>query len=212
MKVLEIFESIQGESTWAGTPCVFVRTAGCNLACSYCDTPQARNGSGVEMSVDEVLECIKRYPVRVAEITGGEPLLHDDVPELARRLLDEGYAVLCETNGSLNIDLLDRRVNRIMDIKTPGSGMAEFLDPANLARLGPGDEVKFVICDRGDYEWARRMVHEHDLVGRAEILMSPAHGILDPRELAEWILADGLDVRLQLQIHKYIWGPNAQRR
>lgn len=212
MKVVEIFESIQGESTWVGRPCVFVRLSGCNLACSYCDTPQARNGAGVDMEVEEVLERIRAYPPRVVELTGGEPLLQTEVPQLAERLLDAGYAVLCETNGSLNIDLLDRRVCRIMDIKTPGSGMAEHFDPANLARLGPGDEVKFVLCDYADYEWARHVVLQHDLVGQAEILMSPAHGILDPRDLAEWLLADALDARLQIQAHKYIWGPAAHQR
>ena len=208
MRITEIFLSIQGESSYAGRPCVFVRTTGCNLRCVWCDTAYAFHG-GEEMSVDQIVAEVERLGggCRLVELTGGEPLLQHEIGELAGRLLDEGYTVLCETSGSVPVDRAPEAVVRIMDLKCPGSGEADSNDWSNLARLDPArDEIKFVIRDRADYEWARARIEERDL-GRFVLHLSPSFGEMEPRELTEWMLEDGLPARLNLQIHKFIWDP-----
>mgnify|MGYP000038284244 CR=1 FL=1 len=214
MWVTEIFHSIQGESSYAGLPCTFVRLTGCHLRCVYCDTTYAFFG-GERMSVEEVLARVGAFwegaeGMRLVEVTGGEPLLQKDIYPLTERLCDLGYTVLMETSGSLPIWHLDPRVIRIMDLKTPGSGHAHANLWENIEHLRPRDEVKFVLMDRRDFEWACDIIHRYDLTRRAHVLMSPAHGILDPKTLAEWILRSRLPVRLQIQLHKYIWGPDAR--
>lgn len=209
MKVCEIFASIQGESTYAGTPCTFVRMTGCNLRCSYCDTAYAYE-EGSEIAGEEILRKIEAIGLKTVEITGGEPLLQDEVPLLAEQLVRKGYRVLIETNGSQDIRRIDRQAVIILDIKTPGSGMAEKMLFSNLPLLKPRDEVKFVIAGRSDYEWAKAVIDEHSLKGKCTILFSPAFGMLEPRQLAEWILEDRLEVRLNLQMHKYIYGPGVR--
>lgn len=211
MRITEIFLSIQGESSYAGRPCVFVRTTGCNLRCVWCDTEYSFHG-GRTMSVDEIVAEVRRVggACRLVELTGGEPLLQKEIGILATRLLDGGYEVLCETGGSLPVDRLPAEVVKIVDVKCPGSGEAEANDWSNLARLDPGrDELKFVIADRSDYEWAAGVVRTREL-GRFTVHFSPAFGRQDPTTLAEWILADGLPVRLNLQIHKFLWDPAAR--
>ena len=210
LTINEIFHSIQGESTHAGRPCVFVRLTACDLRCSWCDTPYAFH-EGRKMSLDEVMEQVGAYGCRLVEITGGEPLLQRDVYPLMQRLLDEGYAVMLETGGHHSISEVPSNVVRIVDVKCPASGEADRNHWANLDLLTPRDEVKFVIKDRADYEFARDVVQRHQLPGRcAAILFSPVHDVLAPRDLAAWILADGLPVRLQLQSHKYIWGADVR--
>lgn len=208
MKICELFTSIQGESTYAGTPCMFIRLSGCNLRCSYCDTTYSYE-EGIEMSLERIMEEVAAKGVRLVEITGGEPLLqHDEVAELTKRLLDAGHKVLIETNGSIDISSLDKRAVVILDIKTPASNMNEINDLSNLTYIKPEDEIKFVICNRNDYEWARQLVLEQGLSKRCTILFSPSAGSIKPRQLAEWILQDRLDVRLNLQLHKIIYDPN----
>jgi 7-carboxy-7-deazaguanine synthase len=210
LTVNEIFYSIQGESTYAGRPCVFVRLTACDLRCAWCDTPYAFN-EGRKQTVDDVLAEVERHGCPLVEITGGEPLLQEDVYELMDRLLSQGRTVMLETGGHRPIDRVPRDVVKIVDVKCPGSGESGKNDWHNLERLSPHDEVKFVIKDRADYEFARRVVEERHLVGRCgAILFSPVHGVLDPKQLAEWILADKLTVRLQLQAHKYIWDPQTR--
>jgi 7-carboxy-7-deazaguanine synthase len=204
LRVNEIFTSIQGESTHAGRPCTFVRLTGCNLRCGYCDTAYAFH-EGSEMEVAEVAERVREAGVPLVEITGGEPLLQEEVHELMRLLLDAGHEVLLETSGSLSTGGVDTRAGVILDVKTPGSGESEANLWENLERLGPGDEVKFVITGRADYEWAREMVRERGLAARAPVHFSPAWGAVDPCDLAGWIVGDRLPVRLQLQLHKVIW-------
>lgn len=205
MKVCEIFSSIQGESSYAGIPFVFVRLSGCNLRCNFCDTTYAYDESN-EMSIDEVLEKIKGFGIRFVEITGGEPLLQKDILILIKKLLDEKYIVLLETNGSMSIKEIDTRVIIIMDIKTPKSGMFEKMDIENLKYIKENDEIKFVVIDREDYEWVKNFIYKYNLIDRCKILLSPAHGILSPENLSKWILDDKLPARLNLQIHKYIFG------
>jgi 7-carboxy-7-deazaguanine synthase len=205
LTVNEIFHSIQGESTHAGDPCVFVRLTACDLRCTWCDTAYAFH-EGRKMSVDDVVAVVEGHGCALVEITGGEPLLQDDVYPLMERLLAQGRTVMLETGGHRPIDRVPRDVLKIVDVKCPGSGEADKNDWGNLSRLAPHDEVKFVVKDRGDYEFARDVIARHDLASRAAaILMSPAHGVLHPRELSEWMLADHLPARLQLQLHKYIW-------
>ena len=206
MKICEIFLSIQGESTYAGLPCAFIRTAGCNLRCLYCDTTYAYS-EGSDMSPDEVLKALRHFGVGMVEITGGEPLMQPDLPALVRALCSSGSTVLIETNGSVSIAGIDRRAVVIMDVKTPGSGMSDTLDPDNLRRLKAKDEIKFVLTGRDDYEWARDFLRRRGPLATAKVLFSPVFGMLQPRSLAEWILQDRLAVRLNLQIHKYIYGP-----
>jgi 7-carboxy-7-deazaguanine synthase len=206
LTVNEIFHSIQGESTHSGRPCVFVRLTACDLRCSWCDTPYAFH-EGHKMPVDEVVARVRDYGCDVVEITGGEPLLQKDVYPLMDRLLADGHTVLLETGGHISVEQVPEGVFRVIDVKCPGSGESAKNHWANLAQLRPHDEVKFVIKDRVDYEYARDVVERHRLVGRcAALLFSPVHDVLDPKQLAEWILRDRLPVRLQLQAHKYIWG------
>ena len=210
LTVNEIFHSIQGESTHAGRPCVFVRLTACDLRCTWCDTPYAFT-EGRKMSVDEVVEQVRGYNCDVVEITGGEPLLQKEVYPLMHRLLDEGRTVMLETGGHLSADEVPAGVIRVIDIKCPGSGESDKVHWPNLDRLRSSDELKFVIKDRADYDYARDVVAKRDLVSRCSaILFSPVHGVLDPKRLAEWILADRLPVRLQLQAHKYIWDPETR--
>jgi 7-carboxy-7-deazaguanine synthase len=207
LQVNEIFYSIQGESTFTGRPCVFVRLTGCNLRCRWCDTAYAFY-DGEMLTVEQVLEQVRAYKCPLVEITGGEPLLQDEVHSLIDRLLLEGYEVLVETGGSLDVGRLDPRVVKILDLKAPGSGMDRLNNLDNLQYLDRKDQVKFVVADRRDYEWAKQMMAEHALAEKAQVLFSPVFGELDPRELAEWILADRLPARLQIQLHKYLWDPN----
>ena len=210
LTVNEIFHSIQGESTHAGRPCVFVRLTACDLRCSWCDTPYAFT-EGHKMSLDEVIARVKAFDCPVVEITGGEPLLQKNVYPLMQRLLDDGLTVMLETGGHVSIDQVPEQVVRIVDVKCPGSGESHRNDWSNIDRLTGHDEVKFVIQDREDFEFARAVVAKHALAGRVRaVLFSPVHDVLDPKLLASWILADGLDVRLQLQVHKYIWTPETR--
>ena len=206
LRVVEIYRSIQGESTYAGWPCVFVRLAGCDIRCGYCDEEHALSrDAGETLSLGEIESRIERLETNLVELTGGEPLLQEATPELVRRLLDRGAQVLIETGGHRDISVLDSRSRAIVDVKTPGSGMARRNDLENLNRLRPGDELKFVLMDRADYEWARALVETRDLASRCPVHFSPVHGELDPCDLSKWILDDALNVRLNLQLHKYIW-------
>ena len=206
LTVNEIFYSIQGESTFAGRPCVFVRLTACDLRCVWCDTPYAFT-EGRKMEVDEVVADLARYDCPIVEITGGEPLLQDDVYPLMERLLAAGRTVLIETGGHVSLSRVPGAVVKIMDVKCPASGESARMCWDNINRLTSRDQVKFVIQGRGDYEFARDVVGKYALERRcAAVLFSPVHGELAPRDLAAWILADKLPVRLQLQLHKYIWG------
>jgi 7-carboxy-7-deazaguanine synthase len=210
LTVNEIFHSIQGESTHAGRPCVFVRLTACDLRCSWCDTPYAFH-EGSKMTVEDVLSRVREYGCDVVEVTGGEPLLQKDVYPLMQRLLDEGRTVMLETGGHLSVEDVPQGVVRVIDVKCPGSGESGKTHWANLERLRPTDEVKFVIADRADYEFARAVVNRYSLATTAAaVLLSPVHGVMPARPLAEWILADRLPVRLQLQAHKYIWDPQTR--
>lgn len=211
MRITEIFYSIQGESSYAGLPCVFVRLTGCPLRCRWCDSEYTFYG-GHRMTVDEVVRKVQSYGCHLVEITGGEPLVQQEVYPLTERLCDLGYTVLIETSGSLPIHQLDRRVIRIMDIKCPGSGHEHSNHWENISDLHPPDEVKFVILDRRDFDWAVDVIRTYDLSRRAGLLFSPVHGELDPRLLAEWLLESHVAARLQLQLHKYIWGPDVRGR
>jgi len=204
LKVSEIFKSIQGESTYAGLPCVFIRLSGCNLNCRWCDTAYARQG-GREMSVDEILTRIDPLRCRLVEVTGGEPLVQEEVFTLISRLIDSGYTILVETNGTIDLGPLGRRAVKIMDVKCPGSGECGKLREGNLSILNAGDEIKFVIADREDFDWACAFIADHLLAGKRNILFSPVHGVLDPALLAEWIISEAPTVRLQLQLQKYLW-------
>jgi len=209
--VNEIFKGVQGESWFAGLPCVFVRLTGCNLRCNYCDTQYAYKG-GQEFSVEELVERAIGYPTfggtQLVDITGGEPLLQDDTPELAEALLHKAKTVLVDTNGSFDIDILPKGIVRIVDVKCPDSGQSEKMLWENMDRLVKTDEVKFVLQSRRDYEWAKSVLEDYELLQRCMVLFSPAFGILQPRTLAEWMLEDNLTVRLNLQLHKYIWSPD----
>ncbi len=207
MKVCEIFTSIQGESSYAGKPCTFVRMTGCNLRCTYCDTQYAYD-QGEELSEDIIVKKVKNAGIQLVEITGGEPLLQQGTGALIRRLLDEGLDVLVETNGSHSIRDIDKRAVVILDIKTPGSGMADKMDFSNIDQIKLNDEIKFVITNRRDYEWTKDIMSKYDLADRGHVLLSPAYGMLDPQELIRWMLEDGITARLNLQLHKYIFGPN----
>ncbi len=210
LSINEIFYSIQGESTYAGKPCVFVRLAGCDLRCSWCDTSYAFN-EGHKMSIDDVLQQVDEYSSPLVEVTGGEPLLQEDVYPLMERLLDGGRTVLLETGGQVDVSRVPGAVIKVMDVKCPGSGESDKVAWGNIDRLGSRDEVKFVIQDRADYEFARETVNRHALDRRcAAVHFSPVHGVLSPRDLSEWILEDRLAVRLQLQLHKHIWGANVR--
>jgi 7-carboxy-7-deazaguanine synthase len=210
LTINEIFHSIQGESTHAGRPCVFVRLTACDLRCSWCDTPYAFT-EGRKMSVEEVVSQVERFDGDLVEITGGEPLLQPDVYPLMTRLLETGRTVMLETGGHLSISSVPAGVIRIVDVKCPGSGEADKNHWANLDLLTKADEVKFVIKDRADYEYARDVVAKHHLTGRTRaVLFSPVHDVMPAKDLAAWILADKLRVRLQLQVHKYVWGADVR--
>lgn len=207
--VNELFMSIQGESSHAGIPCIFIRLTGCNLRCTYCDTTYAYD-KGVEMSLQTIEEKIEAFHCKNICITGGEPLLQNNIKELIRVLLHLKYKVFVETNGSVNISLLPKNVIRVMDIKCPDSHMHGEMDWDNIERLRPNDDVKFVISTKDDYEWAKQITITYNLTSKSNVLFGVVYGTLEPRILAEFILRDKLDVRFQLQLHKYIW-PNKTR-
>lgn len=205
----EIYASIQGESTFAGLPCTFVRTTGCNLRCSWCDTEHAFY-DGTRMARSEVLARALATGTQLVELTGGEPLLQPGVPVLCTELLDAGRTVLIETSGEADVSVLDPRVHRIMDLKPPGSGESGRMRWSNLEHLGPGDEIKFVLTGREDYEWMRAVIRDRALPQvTPNLLASTVFGQLHPKDLVEWVMADALPVRVQLQMHKYIWPPDA---
>jgi 7-carboxy-7-deazaguanine synthase len=207
LTINEIYFSIQGESTWAGLPCVFVRLTFCDLRCTYCDTEYAFY-EGKKQTLGEIVDAALGHDCPLVEVTGGEPLLQKNVLPLMTLLADAGRTILLETSGAHDISEVDPRVHRIMDLKTPGSGEAERNLFSNLEYLTPRDEVKFVIGSREDYEWSRAQVREHRLAERCRaVLFSPIFGRIDPREIVEWVLADNLPVRFQLQMHKFIWTP-----
>ncbi len=205
MRITEIYQSIQGESSYAGLPCVFVRTTGCDLRCSWCDSEFAFYG-GEKFSISEIIERVKQFPARLVELTGGEPLLQKDIPKLALELLELGYTVMIETGGHRDISVLHSSVIKIMDIKCPASGESDKNLWSNLNYLTKQDEIKFVIANRRDYEWSKEIIYKHNLEG-FQLLFSSVYDQLEPKQLVDWILADGLAVRFQLQIHKFIWPP-----
>jgi len=207
LRVTEIFHSIQGESTYAGQRCVFIRLTGCPLRCTWCDTDYSFYG-GTFHTIDEILAKVQEYGCQLVEVTGGEPLAQPEVLPLIARLCDAGYTVLIETSGAIDVQPVDQRAKLILDVKCPGSGMTDRMHWPNLDRLTAKDEAKFVLATRADYEWARGIVAQYHLAERCTVLFSPVFGSLDLRPLAEWILADRLSVRFQLQMHKYIWAPD----
>jgi 7-carboxy-7-deazaguanine synthase len=210
LTINEIFYSVQGESSFAGQPCVFVRLTACDLRCSWCDTEYAFY-EGRKQALDDVFDAVASYDCPLVEVTGGEPLLQEDVYPLMQGLLDRGKKVLLETGGHRDTSRVPGAVVTILDVKCPGSGESGRNDWSNLERLRPQDEVKFVIKDRADYDWAREVLERHGLGQRAAAIhFSPVHGVLDPKTLSEWVLADRLPVRVQLQIHKYIWSPTTR--
>ena len=210
LTVNEIFFSVQGESSWMGMPCVFVRLTYCDLRCVWCDTEYAFY-EGVEMTIDEVIEKVRSYRCGLVEITGGEPLFQENSLKLMRRLCDENFTVLLETGGHRDISVVDPRVHIIMDVKCPGSKMSHKNRWENIAHLKKKDEVKFVIKDRYDYEWAKEVVNKYNLFERVgAVLFSPVFGEIEPATLVGWILEDKIPVRFQIQLHKYIWSPNTR--
>lgn len=211
LRITEIYRSLQGESTWTGLPCTFVRLTGCALRCVWCDSTFTFTG-GAWMTLDEIHARVRALGSRLVEITGGEPLLQAGVHRLIRRLCDEGLDVLVETGGDQDISPLDPRSIAILDVKCPASGMSDRMDWSNLERLRPRDELKFVIADRADYLWARDLVRARSLAVGRTVLFSCAFGLLAPRELADWILEDALPVRFQLQMHKVLWDPDERAR
>jgi 7-carboxy-7-deazaguanine synthase len=209
MLIHEIYRSVQGESSFAGLPCVFVRLAVCDLRCSWCDTPHAFT-QGEAMTLDAVTERVYELGGPLVEITGGEPLLQEEVFPLMSRLADAGRTVLLETSGAHSVSRIDRRVHIIMDLKCPDSGESEQNCWANLDVLKPSDEVKFVLASRRDFDWAAETIRHHGLDHRLGVLLSPAFGLVSPLELSSWLLESGLQVRMQIQLHKYIWDPKAR--
>lgn len=211
MRIVELYRSLQGESSYAGLPCTFIRTAGCSLRCTYCDTPHALDKqSGEEWSLDDIVAKVQSLGTDIVEITGGEPLEQEETPELCQRLLEAGLSVLIETSGAYDISVLPEDTITILDIKTPSSGMEKRNRWQNLTILKDLDEIKFVISDRADFEWAVAICNEYGLCDLNEVLFSPAYPTLEPVTLAEWILEDGIAVRMQIQLHKYIWSPDAR--
>ena len=210
MRITEIYQSIQGESSYAGLPCVFVRTTGCDLRCSWCDSEFTFTG-GTQMTLDQTMAEVEKYDCEMVELTGGEPLLQPDIYALATRLADARHTVLIETGGHRDISKLDPRVIRIMDLKCPASGECERNLWSNLEQLRPVDEVKFVIADRADYEWMLKTIRERRLEDRAKLLISTAFGTIESEQVVAWMLEDKVRARFQLQLHKYIW-PSEERR
>jgi 7-carboxy-7-deazaguanine synthase len=210
LRISEIFFSLQGEGLRMGLPTVFVRLTGCPLRCGYCDTTYAFQG-GTWMEIGEILAAVGGHPTRHVTVTGGEPLAQKASLDLMKALCDAGYDVSLETSGALAIDAVDARVSRIVDVKTPGSGEVTRNLWANLDQLTELDEVKFVLVDEADYRWAEDIVSRYGIAERCEVLFSSAHGQLQPRDLAEWILRDGLPVRMQIQLHKFLWGEEKGR-
>ncbi len=209
LKVNEIYFSIQGESTKAGLPCVFVRLTYCNLRCTYCDTEYAFY-EGKDLTIDEILSEVKKYDCNLVEVTGGEPLVQEESLELMKKLCDEGFEVLLETGGSLPIKNIDKRVMIIMDLKCPSSKMVKKNYYENINHIKNKDEIKFVIGTREDYEWTKVLINKYDLTGKCEILFSVVFGELEPLTLINWVLEDKLNVRFQLQMHKFIWSPETK--
>ena len=205
LKIYEIYTSIQGESSYQGLPCVFIRLRGCNLRCAWCDTAYAFFG-GEEKSIKEIMAEVKEAGPLLVELTGGEPLMQGECYALMKKLCDKEYEVLLETGGSIDTKEVDPRVKKIIDFKTPSSLMVDENNWDNLSRLNPGDELKFVIGDRADYMWALNIIKENGLEEKTIVNLSPVHGVLSPSELAKWMLDDKIDVRMNVQIHKYIWG------
>jgi 7-carboxy-7-deazaguanine synthase len=210
LRITEIFHSLQGETRTVGLPTVFVRLTGCPLRCIYCDTSYAFQG-GRWMSQEQILDAVASHAPRYVTVTGGEPLAQRACPVLLTALCDAGYEVSLETSGALDVAPVDPRVCIVLDLKTPSSGESGRNLYDNVAHLKPGDQVKLVVMDRADYDWARDAMERHRLAQRCEVLLSPAHGVLPPGTLADWILADRLPVRLQIQLHKYLWGDVAGR-
>ena len=209
MKITEIYSSIQGETQYAGLPCTLVRTTGCDLRCGYCDSAFAFHG-GRDMTLDDIAHEVARLGAPLVLLTGGEPMLQRELPALAARLLAAGHQVMIETSGAHALDALPAEVVRIVDVKTPGSGESHRMRWELLGKLGPRDAVKFVLADEPDYAWAREVIREHGLGGRTEVLLSPVHGRLDPQTLVAWMLRNRLPARLNLQLHKYVWSPEAR--
>ena len=209
MRITEIYASIQGETQYAGLPCTLIRTTGCDLRCTYCDTAYSFYG-GKDMSVDEILAAAKSLSPKLVLLTGGEPMLQREIVALSELLLAEGFEVMIETGGSHPIDALPEAVAKIVDVKTPSSGEAHRMHPRALDSLGPNDAIKFVLGSEADYEWARAFIEKRGLSRKTQVLLAPVHGQVDPKNLVAWILRDRLAVRLNLQLHKYIWGPEAQ--
>ena len=208
LSITEIYYSIQGESTWAGLPCIFIRLSRCNLRCTWCDTTYSFKG-GDTMTIESILEQCATYNCSLVEITGGEPLLQKECIDLSQALLDAGYQVLIETSGSLPIAPLPKEVIKIMDLKCPGSGECAKNDYSNIEALSPLDEVKFVITDRADYEWSKEQVEKYDLINRVNsVLFAPVFSEIEPKTIVDWICEDSLPVRFQLQMHKFIWPPD----
>ena len=207
IKINEIYLSVQGESTHTGLPCIFIRLTGCNLRCSWCDTAYAFH-EGKNMSIDEILQKVANFEIHLVEITGGEPLMQDNVYTLMRRLIEKGYKVMLETGGSISLERVPKDVIKIMDLKCPGSGEQEKNNLDNLKLLVPHDEVKFVILDKKDYEWSRDIIKRYKINETAHILISPVFDKLELKEIVKWILKDRLPVRLQTQLHKIIWDKN----
>lgn len=210
LRITEIFFSLQGETRTVGLPTVFVRLTGCPLRCGYCDTAYAFHG-GTQYTIEAILEQVAQFGAHYVTVTGGEPLAQKPCIALLAALCDVGYEVSLETSGALNVSEVDSRVVKVVDIKTPGSGEVQKNDFKNISYLLPHDQVKFIICNRPDYDWAKTMLQHYQLSTRCEILFSPSYQVQSPGELADWILQDNLPVRLQIQLHKYLWGESPGR-
>jgi 7-carboxy-7-deazaguanine synthase len=209
MRITEIYQSIQGESSYAGLPCVFVRTTGCDLRCSWCDSEFTFTG-GTRMTLDQIMAEVDSHRCKLVELTGGEPMLQPDINDLAARLCEAGYTTLIETGGHRDLSILDPRVIRIMDLKCPDSGECEKNLWSNLEGLRSFDEVKFVLASRRDYEWAVQTIRAYRLEDHVKILMSTAYSLIEPQQVVEWMLKDKVQARFQLQLHKYIWAPETR--